>query len=111
MALLSISCPRCYDEVVPPLVAAGYRTIVPYLRGCGPTHVNSLVPCRIVRVRLRPHDRCIFRNRFGTGGQCLPHILRIRELRDASTWPYGGCHQNSHSRQHQRSTLVIIIFR
>jgi pimeloyl-ACP methyl ester carboxylesterase len=29
--------PRCYDEVVPPLVAAGYRTIVPYLRGCGPT--------------------------------------------------------------------------
>jgi pimeloyl-ACP methyl ester carboxylesterase len=29
--------PRCYDEVVPPLVAAGYRTIVPYLRGFGAT--------------------------------------------------------------------------
>jgi pimeloyl-ACP methyl ester carboxylesterase len=29
--------PRCYDEVVPPLVAAGYRAIVPYLRGYGPT--------------------------------------------------------------------------
>jgi pimeloyl-ACP methyl ester carboxylesterase len=29
--------PRCYDEVVPPLVAAGYRAIVPYLRGCGAT--------------------------------------------------------------------------
>jgi pimeloyl-ACP methyl ester carboxylesterase len=29
--------PRCYDEVVPPLVAAGYRAIVPYLRGYGET--------------------------------------------------------------------------
>ena len=29
--------PRCYDEVVPPLVAAGYRAIVPYLRGYGAT--------------------------------------------------------------------------
>ena len=25
--------PRAYDEVVPPLAAAGYRAIVPYLRG------------------------------------------------------------------------------
>jgi pimeloyl-ACP methyl ester carboxylesterase len=29
--------PRCYDEVVPRLTAAGCRTIVPYLRGYGPT--------------------------------------------------------------------------
>jgi pimeloyl-ACP methyl ester carboxylesterase len=29
--------PRCFDEVVPPLVAAGYRAIVPYLRGYGAT--------------------------------------------------------------------------
>jgi len=29
--------PRAYDEVVPPLVAAGYRTIVAYLRGYGAT--------------------------------------------------------------------------
>jgi pimeloyl-ACP methyl ester carboxylesterase len=29
--------PRAYDEVVPPLVAAGYRAIVPYLRGYGTT--------------------------------------------------------------------------
>jgi pimeloyl-ACP methyl ester carboxylesterase len=29
--------PRCYDEVVPPLVAAGYRAFVPYLRGYGGT--------------------------------------------------------------------------
>jgi len=30
--------PRTYDDVVPALVAAGCRTIVPYLRGFGPTH-------------------------------------------------------------------------
>src|ERR1017187_5804212 len=29
--------PRAYDDVIPPLVAAGCRTIVPYLRGFGPT--------------------------------------------------------------------------
>jgi pimeloyl-ACP methyl ester carboxylesterase len=29
--------PRTYDDVVPQLVAAGCRTIVPYLRGFGPT--------------------------------------------------------------------------
>jgi pimeloyl-ACP methyl ester carboxylesterase len=29
--------PRTYDDVVPRLVAAGCRTIVPYLRGFGPT--------------------------------------------------------------------------
>lgn len=28
---------RCWDEVVPPLVEAGYRALVPYLRGYGPT--------------------------------------------------------------------------
>jgi pimeloyl-ACP methyl ester carboxylesterase len=33
--------PRCYDEVVPPLVAAGCRAIVPYLRGYGPTRFLS----------------------------------------------------------------------
>jgi pimeloyl-ACP methyl ester carboxylesterase len=33
--------PRCYDEVVPPLAAAGYRVVVPYLRGFGPTRFLS----------------------------------------------------------------------
>src|ERR1700724_2479960 len=33
--------PRCYDEVVPPLVAAGCRVIVPYLRGFGTTRFLS----------------------------------------------------------------------
>jgi pimeloyl-ACP methyl ester carboxylesterase len=34
--------PRCYDEVVPPLVAAGCRVIVPYLRGFGATRFLSM---------------------------------------------------------------------
>ena len=33
--------PRCYDEVVPPLVASGCRVIVPYLRGFGATRFLS----------------------------------------------------------------------
>src|SRR5207302_4866615 len=33
--------PRAYDDVVPRLVAAGCRTIVPYLRGFGPTRFLS----------------------------------------------------------------------
>jgi pimeloyl-ACP methyl ester carboxylesterase len=33
--------PRTYDDVVPRLVAARCRTLVPYLRGFGPTHFLS----------------------------------------------------------------------
>jgi pimeloyl-ACP methyl ester carboxylesterase len=33
--------PRCYDDVVPPLVAIGSRVIVPYLRGFGATRFLS----------------------------------------------------------------------
>jgi len=33
--------PRGYDELVPPLTSEGCRTIVPYLRGYGPTRFLS----------------------------------------------------------------------
>ena len=33
--------PRAYDEIAPVLAAKGYRVIVPYLRGYGPTRFNS----------------------------------------------------------------------
>ncbi|MVV47306.1 alpha/beta hydrolase [Pseudomonas sp. PB120] len=33
--------PRAFDEVAPVLAAKGYRVIVPYLRGYGPTRFNS----------------------------------------------------------------------
>jgi pimeloyl-ACP methyl ester carboxylesterase len=38
--------PRCYDAVAPSLAAAGYRVIVPYLRGFGPTRFASMSPMR-----------------------------------------------------------------
>ncbi|WP_025126313.1 alpha/beta fold hydrolase [Pseudomonas sp. PH1b] len=33
--------PRAYDEIAPPLAELGYRVIVPYLRGYGPTRFAS----------------------------------------------------------------------
>jgi pimeloyl-ACP methyl ester carboxylesterase len=33
--------PRAYDEIAPALAANGYRVIVPYLRGYGPTRFNT----------------------------------------------------------------------
>ncbi|MGF6331709.1 pimeloyl-ACP methyl ester carboxylesterase [Pseudomonas sp. BS3782 TE3695] len=33
--------PRAYDEIAPALAAKGYRVIVPYLRGYGPTRFNN----------------------------------------------------------------------
>jgi pimeloyl-ACP methyl ester carboxylesterase len=37
--------PRAWDGVVPPLVQAGYRTLVPYLRGYGPSRfVDAKTP-------------------------------------------------------------------
>ncbi|MDI1330579.1 MULTISPECIES: alpha/beta fold hydrolase [Pseudomonas] len=33
--------PRGYDDIAPALAARGYRVIVPYLRGYGPTRFNS----------------------------------------------------------------------
>src|SRR5579864_2230675 len=32
---------RAFDDVVPPLVNAGYRVLVPYLRGFGPTRFRD----------------------------------------------------------------------
>ena len=38
---------RAYDEVVPPLVKAGYRALVPYLRGYGPTRFRDAAAPRM----------------------------------------------------------------
>jgi pimeloyl-ACP methyl ester carboxylesterase len=38
---------RAWDGVVPPLVKAGYRTIVPYLRGYGPTRFRDATAPRM----------------------------------------------------------------
>src|SRR4051812_10353654 len=38
--------PRAFDEVTPPLAAAGFRAIVPYLRGYGGTRFLSAATMR-----------------------------------------------------------------
>ena len=38
---------RAFDEVVPPLVRAGYRVLVPYLRGYGPTRFRDATAPRM----------------------------------------------------------------
>jgi pimeloyl-ACP methyl ester carboxylesterase len=48
--------PRAYDEVVPPLVAAGHRAIVPYLRGYGPTRFLSPATARSGQQAALGHD-------------------------------------------------------
>src|SRR5712691_3779873 len=48
--------PRAYDEVVPPLAAAGYRAIVPYLRGYGPTRFLSAQTPRSGQQAALAHD-------------------------------------------------------
>jgi pimeloyl-ACP methyl ester carboxylesterase len=48
--------PRAYDEVVPPLVAAGCRIIVPYLRGYGPTRFLSAATPRSGQQAALAHD-------------------------------------------------------
>jgi pimeloyl-ACP methyl ester carboxylesterase len=48
--------PRTYDDVVPQLVAAGCRTIVPYLRGFGPTRFLSAETPRSGQQAALGHD-------------------------------------------------------
>jgi pimeloyl-ACP methyl ester carboxylesterase len=50
--------PRCYDEVVPPLVAAGCRVIVPYLRGFGATRFLAAATPRSGQQAALGNDLC-----------------------------------------------------
>jgi len=47
---------HAYDEVAPPLAAAGYRVIVPYLRGYGPTRFRDAVTPRSGEQAALGHD-------------------------------------------------------
>jgi pimeloyl-ACP methyl ester carboxylesterase len=48
--------PRCYDGVIPPLVANGCRVLVPYLRGFGPTRFPSAETPRSGQQAALGHD-------------------------------------------------------
>src|SRR5437868_10483690 len=40
---------RAWDDVAPPLAAAGYRVLVPYLRGYGPTRFLDSAEARMAQ--------------------------------------------------------------
>ncbi|MCX7361871.1 MAG: alpha/beta hydrolase [Alphaproteobacteria bacterium] len=54
--------PRCFDEVAPPLAAEGYRVLVPYLRGYGPTRFLSADTPRSGEQAALGHDLLQFMN-------------------------------------------------
>jgi len=47
---------RCFDQVAPPLAAAGHRVLVPYLRGYGPTRFLSTATPRSGEQAALGHD-------------------------------------------------------
>lgn len=86
---------RAWDAVAPPLAAAGYRVLVPYLRGYGPTHFRDPVAPRMAQQAAIAQDLVDFMNaldleRVGLAGYdwggraaCITAILapeRVRAL-------------------------------
>lgn len=56
---------RAWDEIVQPLVAAGYRTLTPYLRGYGPTRFLSEITFRSGQQAALGQDVIDFANALG----------------------------------------------
>jgi len=56
---------HAFDEVVPPLVKAGYRTVVPYLRGYGPTRFREAAAPRMAEQAAIGQDVIDFADALG----------------------------------------------
>src|SRR2546428_9514 len=56
---------RAGDEVAPSLAAAGYRVLVPYLRGYGPTHFLESAEPRMAQQAAIGQDLLDFMNALG----------------------------------------------
>ena len=56
---------RAWDETVPPLVEAGYRVLVPYLRGYGPTRFLSASAPRMAEQAAIAQDVVDFADALG----------------------------------------------
>jgi pimeloyl-ACP methyl ester carboxylesterase len=56
---------HAFDEVVPPLVKAGYRTLVPYLRGYGPTRFREAAAPRMAEQAAIGQDVIDFADALG----------------------------------------------
>ena len=62
---------RAWDEVVPPLIEAGYRVLVPYLRGYGPTSFRYPESPRMAEQAAIAQDVVDFAEALGIGQVAL----------------------------------------
>jgi pimeloyl-ACP methyl ester carboxylesterase len=88
---------RAWDGVVGPLVAAGYRPLVPYLRGCGPTRFRDPAVPRMAQQSAIGRDLLDFIDALGLpaaglagydwGGRaaCIASILAPERVRGLVT--------------------------
>ena len=66
---------HAFDDVAPPLAAAGYRVLAPYLRGYGPTHFLDAATPRMAQQAAIGEDLIDFMDALGV------HARRPRRLR------------------------------
>jgi pimeloyl-ACP methyl ester carboxylesterase len=62
---------RAWDAVAPPLAAAGYRVLIPYLRGYGPTHFLDPAAPRMAQQAAIAQDLLDFMDALGLEGAGL----------------------------------------
>ena len=62
---------RAYDDVAPPLARAGYRVLVPYLRGYGPTRFLDPKAARMAQQAAIGQDLLDFMDALGIRGAAL----------------------------------------
>jgi pimeloyl-ACP methyl ester carboxylesterase len=62
---------RAFDEVAPPLAAAGHRVLVPYLRGYGPTRFLDAATPRMAQQAAIGQDLLDFMDALGLGRAAL----------------------------------------
>ena len=58
---------RSFDGVIPPLTAAGYRVLLPYLRGYGPTRFRDPAAPRMAQQSALAQDLLDFADALGSG--------------------------------------------
>ena len=63
--------PRAFDAVAPPLASAGYRVLVPYLRGYGPTRFLDAAEPRMAQQAAIGQDLLDFMDALGIPGAGL----------------------------------------
>src|SRR5437867_3487313 len=72
--------PRAFDAVAPPLASAGYRVLVPYLRGYGPTRFLDAAEPRMAQQAAIGQDLLDFMDALGIPGArvLVPVVLQHR---------------------------------